>query len=1421
MKNDYLMDMKTKLWVSLALFIVAFSSSGVLGADINYFFRHFTVENGLAHTDATSIVQDNQGFMWFGTNGGLQRFDGNKVTLFWNDETQLDAVYNNRIKSLEIGPAGSLWVGTEGGLKLFNTHLNKFLDITPLSDEDAVVLSKPVTKAKSISADEVILLNEMGLFRFEIVMGKVVSYNVLYILDLDQGFPGDILIHRENVWAVYGRNAIFVPSKRIKERNGGRSIQVKDQKDEVFNLLQSLALVDDDRLLIGSQNGFIEVKIDNDLAEQALTGVFHNLPKTFNEGSISDVNIVQIQVDQNNNAWLGTTEGLVSAKRKKGTYRYKVYQHSEFDANSLTSNHISSICRDRSENLWIGTYSGGINYIDLNQRQFSLIRRNPENAANTLSENFVRAICSDQNRNLWLGTWSKGLNKYNPKTGKFVSYTRDSHQLSQDKIRSVTVDNSNRVWIGFHAGLDVFDQSSGRFKAVEDEQLLLNNASIYALAVDYYGNIWAGAWNNLGLFNIREKDGGYKVDQFTKETISLCSNKVTFIYADPSNPQLFIGTNKGLNHILLDAQGNPGRVFQYKGYENDPSSLASNFTWPIAKENDSTLWVGTLGGGLNKLIYYGDGRYAAKHYGFEHGAPSNDIESLEIDDEGNVWIGSKGLSMFNPKTEKFINYDYHDGLQGNSFKIGSSHKCRDGKMYFGGINGVNSFRPSNITKSEAFGTVALTELHINNEQVRPMELYGGTVILEKNVNLSPEIILNYDQNDINLSFAALNYSNPQKTRYRYKLGGIEDKWNEIDESGEGFASYLNLPHGEYEFMVESSIGSGIWSEDRKTLSIIVRPPFWSTWFAKVLYFLLGVLLLGVIFYSQKRWFALKKDLEITILEETKMEELHQMRLKFFTNISHEFKTPLTLIISPIERLLSTKLDAFEKEKLYKIIHNNASRLLNLINELMDFRKVETGSVELRVQEGDIEEKFKALTLGFEDLADRKGIKLVSNIDLVGLKDFWYDDSVVEKIVLNLLSNAFNYTEHGSVKVEISTDPAVLRSTLSNSHEVLHKEKFEKYLYIKVKDSGIGITQASINHIFDRYYRISDNRKKHLGSGVGLALVRSLVMLHKGRVYVRSERRLGSEFIIALPIGKEVYHKEEKAQSLDVDQGAVNLDQVLLSEGQWVEESVSTERLDPALSTILLVEDNQELLSFLKDSMSETYNVLEAHNGEEALQVVYKHEPDLIISDIMMPVMDGMELCKNIKSDMSYSHIPFILLTAKDGDESRITGTSYGADAYFSKPFNLTLLQGSIENILESRRLLKERYKNDTFVEEREMVSNKKDKEFIDHLIDIVNKHMDDPAFDIDHLCLEMGNSRTKLYNKIKSLTGLSVGEFIRRMRMKRSAEILLKDDVSVYEVMIRVGIQSQSYFTKTFKKEFGVTPAQYKNKVLEEPGAMD
>ena len=788
--------------------------------------------------------------------------------------------------------------------------------------------------------------------------------------------------------------------------------------------------------------------------------------------------------------------------------------------------------------------------------------------------------------------------------------------------------------------------------------------------------------------------------------------------------------------------------------------------------------------------------------------PIYDIEGMLMDSHGKLWLGGKSLMTFDPKREKFDAFGVNDGFQLSSFKNGSAHKGKN-RMYFGGINGVIYFNPDNIREDPTRLTVILTDLIVDNKQVKVENKEDEKSFLQNAITYTRSVRLNYLENNFAIKFAAFYFPNPDRCHYRYKLEGYNKDWVYVNASLRT-AYFSNLDYGKYQFVVEASSDTDEWLSTGARLDIEVLPPWWKTGVAYTSYIVLFVFLILGIYYYMTRMYKLKKDLELHVMEEQKMEELHQWRLQFFTNISHEFRTPLTLILGPTEKMLTETIPLVQQQNFLQLIDKNTKRLLALINELMDFRQVQSQSIRLKAVKGDINEFVKSIAFEFEEIAMRKNIWYTVKANTF-MNDIWFDQCVLEKILINLISNAFKYTvDGGNIQVELLSDLAGFEPVFTTEYCIKPDKIAEKYAWIKISDSGIGISASSINNIFDRYYRIQESdQEKHLGSGVGLALVRTLALQHYCEIRVFSERNKGTLFLIGLPYGREIYTKNEIAISDEYQREPNSIATHIKNFNFSIEER--KDRCEKTVNNgqkcrILIAEDNNEMRTFIYDSLADDYEIILAVNGADAFEKTKEFLPELIISDLVMPVKNGIEFCMDVKKELSINHIPFILITAMSSAEIQLESAEYGADIYFPKPFSMKLLQVTVRNIIEARARIKERYSKDVFAETRELVHNTNEKIFIDSLITIIEENIDNTDLEIDWITRRVGISRSNLYTKIKSITGQTLGEFILMLRLKKAAKILATEDVTALQTMYKVGIRSQSYFIKSFKKEFGKTP---------------
>ncbi|MBP6385256.1 MAG: response regulator [Pseudarcicella sp.] len=1422
--NHNFIVLKYTILKKLALFIVLIISCFCSFAqESKYPFNSISVDNGLNHTDATFLGQDKSGFIWISTYGGLNRYDGYEFKSFYNGENANKNVYFNRISNFFIDNEGLIWLSTQGGIACFDTRKEQFLKLSiPYEKKNAINPVKGIVKVK----EQIYCLYENG---------ELITYNL---------GENELIISKNNLPKTKFKSD-FITTNSTKDEvwfGGAFGLIAIKSNNEIFQIVlpnnigaTSVYITKNNQLIVGAVNGFFKADKSQVFSKNSNVFTYYSINKSSISPKLQVSDDLPLAVNDiieyKNILWLATANGLLSTNLSNPTQLFS-YQNSDLNPYFISSNHISSLLVDASGSLWVGTFGGGICNTDLNPKYFQTIRKEPL-SANTLSGHYVRAIQESKDGLIWMGQHSHGLNMYNPKTGLYKHFFHNpsnSNSLISNNVRSLLSSNDGKIWVGTDAGISILNPQTSNFEKITDnmgEGKSITDNVIFSLCEDKYGQVWAGSWSN-GLSCIKKTaDGKYKVSTFYADKGSknrLAGKRVTFVYADALHSDVLIGTEKGLDQFFLNTTGEVVSVKHFQAFDNKEASLSSEYIWPIVRSKDA-IWVGTLGGGLNKIIPQKNG-YTATHYTTADGLPSNDVESLLLDKKGDLWIGGRGISHFDTQTKTFTNYDVNDGLQSNSFKIGSATYGQSGNMYFGGINGMSYFNPERIAAENQQITLALSDLIVNNKSIKANVAYDEKVVMEQSINDVSELELSHLENNFVIKFTALHFTNPGKCKYRYKLEGYNNDWVYVSSSNRS-AAFSNLEYDTYNFLVEASLDGINWSKLPHELEITVTPPFWKSGFARFVYLMMALGLLYGVFYYLKKWVNLKNDYDKRIFEEQKTEELHQNRLDFFTNISHEFRTPLTLITSPLENLIYNEPDHQGRQKTYKVIYSNAKRLLGLINELMDFRKVETEIVDLHITKSNICTFTKDIANEFQELAYLRGINFrIDNFGKLNAKEslaneseeVYFDKKIVEKILVNLIGNAFKYSEDGSaIKVDFYSNLNGFSPIFSNEFKINPDIESSDFWWIKVQDNGIGITKESIGSIFDRYYRVSEfEEDKHLGSGIGLALVKSLVNLHKGAIWVYSERNKGTEILVGFSKNINVYDKSVVHQfddyEIDTDQiqSLLEVENInVANEEPLLNALEETEPILVAKEKILIVEDNQEMRSFLKENFEPEYEVIEAVDGVDGLEKAKVEFPDCIITDLMMPRMDGIELCQQLRKRIEISHLPIIMLTAKDTIDSRMEGAESGADVYFTKPFSFRILKLTVRNILEKHKGIKNRYQKDVFVQARELVSNQKEKDFIDNFINLIEANIENEELDIDYICVELGISRTNLYNKLKSITGQPVGDFVRGIRLRKAAQILATQDSTVLEAMYSVGFQSKSYFAKAFRKEFGKSPSEF------------
>lgn len=1334
----------------------------------NLKFKHIGVEDGLSNSTIECIFQDHRGFLWFGTRDGLNKYDGNQITVFKHDKSP-NSLSDNFIRCIFEDKNHTLWIGTSDGLNKFNAEKNNF----------------SIYRAKDLKSDN----------------------TITSIQETDKG-----------IWVGTSSSGLNLLDKN--SNTFSRYTYRSNSKDTRQDHVNDLCIDNTGDLWMATDAGINVLNIKTKVSK-AITG-------------LEKYTIRSIQKGPDGTIWLATEEsGMIRFDPK--TRGIKVYQHQETGSNSIGSDLVRAIVFDQQNKMWIGGINGGLDYFDPVLEKFSHYQNEPGNPF-SLSQRTVSAIFNDKQGNIWIGTHRGGVDLYSPQAEKFKLFRQqpNKNSLSYNDVRAFCEDRKGNILIGTDGGgLDVYNKTTGKFTHHRYSPFDANSIgadAVLDITQTRNGTIYVGTW--AGGLNLMNDKGSFNRYTHNASPTSISSDYVQKTFEDSEN-NIWIGTYYGgLN--LFDPQ-----TKQFKRIREGKSGtkLIGNNIVSINEDSYKNLWIGTDDGGLNcynlktqlfshyfiakakqpdlRVIFvdskdnlwigqtglYRFDRTKNKFYVYttKAGLGSEFIKGITEDATGNFWIStSKGLTSFNPLNKSFKQYNTGDGLQSSEFEANAYMKARNGEMFFGGINGFNSFFPNEIKSNKSAPPVYITEFQIFNQKISP-NMEGS--VLEKDISYTKEIELDYDQATISFRFAGLNYVSNENNNYAYKLDGEDADWINVGNVKQAF--YTNLDPGTYTFRVRASNNDHVWNNEGTAVKVIISSPFWATWWFRIG----AIALAGYLAYLV---LSFKRRLEIRKIEEDKREEIHQTQLQFFTNISHEFRTPLSLILGPIERLL--KEDTQESfQSYYNTIHRNANRLLRLINELMDFRKTASGAIKLNVINGNLNLFMNEVAEEFSEMAADKDIHFTVEKENIPA-EVWFDRQVIEKIILNLVNNSLKYTKAGgTLKLQVLSSLDTFKPEFANTLSIRSDYQANNYIYFRVIDSGIGISKESIVHLFERYYRITET---HLGSGVGLAFVKSLTLLHKGLIEVSSERNQGTEIIIGIPANKNDYNLDEQF-SQNVEAGGTRLESISYNSESEIRQSEVDSADEKSEVSILIVDDNDELRTFLKETLSPYYEIIEANDGNSGLDKAKKDLPDLIISDVMMPGMNGTEFCRIIKDDIETSHIPFLMLTAKSSIEAEIEGATSGADLYFTKPLNIDLLKITIKNIVEQRRKLKEHYLKTKETAPADLTYSDKDKVFMTKLLSIIEEQMVNPEMDIDYLCKEVGMSRTKLYNKIKSITGQSIGEFVRSARLRKATEIMKSEDVLLTEVMYRIGIQTQSYFTKAFKKEFGVTPTGYLQSIKE------
>jgi len=1113
--------------------------------------------------------------------------------------------------------------------------------------------------------------------------------------------------------------------------------------------------------------------------------------------------------------WITTMNGL--SRLDIETNEFKSFFHQASDPTSIGQNDLWTIYESKSGLLWMGGWSG-LDIIDFDQKPFATYRQQIGNS-NSLSDNFACTILAnrlEENDVLWIGTKDGGLNKINRRTGKYSHYRHDPadpNSLSDDFVFSITecsYKGKKILWLGTMAGLNRFDPQTETFSHFRHNPADTSSISediIHKVYADRKGSIWIGT----------RMQGLCRFDPLTGKTRRYHHElDETWAILEDSSGFIWHGTVKnGL--YKLDPVSD--KLTQYVHNPDNPQSISSNTIRSIHEsffKESHVLWIGT-NAGLDRFDYQTE---QFTHFTRKNGLPNEEIGGILEDKQGNLWLGTGfGLSKLDPHTGRVRNYDLYDGLQGNQFVRGGAFRSTNGEMFFGGTNGFTSFFPEQIKDNPHIPDIVLTDFQLFNKSVpikQDSVVTADDYFLPKHISALSQIVLSYNQRVFSFEFTALDFRKPQKNRYAYKMEGVDPEWVYTDASRR-FATYTNLDPGEYTFRVKGSNNDGIWNEAGISIKVIITPPWWQTRAAFIFYFVFFIALVAGLWRFQTGRLKMKQAMEMEHFESQKLRDVDRMKSRFFADISHEFRTPLTLIEGPVRQMLSGEFKGNLKEQ-YRMILRNSGRLLTLISQLLDLSKLESGKLKLKVRNIEIISFTNGLVQVFESMAKREDIRLTLDAG-ISAQEVYLDVEKYETIINNLLSNAFKATPPGGeIVISLDTPPV---------SPLMHKGGIKGGVEISVSNTGPVIPPDQIDHIFDRFYHAENSYQKDAqGTGIGLALTKELVELHHGTISVESDADAGTIFTLFVPLGKEHLKEDEIIEEVGTAGLIPGTGKEIVPDGSAEEDKrykisdtreLTDSKNQSAVSglnfpRLLIVEDNADLRQYIIQHMDHHFSIFEAENGQDGLNTALKEMPDLIISDVMMPVMDGYAFCEKIKSDERTSHIPVILLTAKADSDSRVEGLELGADDYIAKPFDNRELAARVNNLIDQRRMLREKFSRMIEVRPGEITASSKDEQFLTRLISVFEPHVDESDFSTRDFAREVGMSRSNLHRKLIALTNQPTHEFLRSLRLKRAAQLLIQAAGSVTEIAYAVGFTNPSHFSKIFREHFGQTPSQFASK---------
>ena len=1377
------MSMKAQILFLFSIYCFLIGSTPVMKAQTGKFY---STDKELSNSLINAVYQDRKGFIWIATENGLNKFDGTRFSIYRHNATDSTSLKNNYVRTLFEDSRGNFWIGCINGLQRYDRATDNFHElfisrkdgrknphITSIierrngdlwiatSGQGAISLKKNSNPASFHIETELtdrigsnylnvifedsrqnlwIATEEKGLYRYSPESKELKSYKAPYHIAGD-----DVSAICEDAHGQIFVGTLTKGLFRLSSRQEGNFEPVLYQNRMNLNI-RTLIIDTRGKLIIGTDGeGVKEYQPQQDII---VDSEINAGPFDFSKSKVHS-----LIEDKDHNLWLGIFQkGLILVPGISNKFDY--YGYKSIHNNTIGSSCVMAIHTDEQAIIWIGTDNDGLYAINDQGKQlrhYTHQAGNPQSVPGT-----ILCLYEDSNQELWLGSYFDGLARMNKQTGTCqdaTSLLQGNLNAGKPKVSCIIEDKNKNLWVGTYG--------SGLYKI-----------NLPTQHVTYYEST-------------RNENDDWSINRLPNDWIS-------YLLEDKEG-MIWIGTYKGL--AVLNPQTD-----NFINYKKQNNLLPGYVVYSLLESSNGEIWAGTSEG----LVCLNKDRLTPVLFTTADGLPSDIICGLAEDEKKNIWISThQGISKLNPPEKKFINYYAGDGLQGNEFTRTAVFKDKRGKIFFGGTNGVTAFYPQDITEIKKEMNVLITGFHVANRPVKKGDKSGNNVITDTAVMDTEQFTLAYNENTFSIDFSVLEFSNPDRISYQYKIKELGDEWIST-QPGTNRVTYSSLKPGKYTFSVQARDHNNF--SNIRTVTIAITPPWYQTWWAKVIWGCLGALLI----YALTMYILSRIRHRQEVMRQKHMEQINEAKLQFFINISHEIRTPMTLIISPLEKLLA---EHSEKQPVYLMIYRNAQRILRLINQLMDIRKLDKGQMHLKFRETDIVGFINDLMQTFNYQAQKKNITFTFEKELEGADSLkvWIDLNNFDKVLMNVLSNAFKYThEGGNIEVLLKT-----------GHNDAYRGALKDYFEIDITDNGIGIDKNKIEQIFERFYQIdNDMTQSNFGTGIGLHLSRSLVELHHG--IIKAENRedgQGTRFVIRLPLGsnhlkaEELENPEETGSEPTISQ--LPKDSIYETE----EENKTNEYRKPKAKTryrVLIVEDDEEIRKYICRELDSDFRIYECTNGREGLETILKEKPDLVISDVMMPEMDGITLCRKIKQNININHIPIILLTAKSKAEDQIEGLEIGADAYIVKPFNTELLRTTISNLIANRERLRGKLVGEQQVEEKitkiEMKSN--DEILMSKVMKTINDHLADPTLNVEMLAANVGMSRVHMHRKLKELTNQSARDFIRSIRLKQAANLLREKNLSVSEVAYATGFSNLSHFSNTFRDFYGISPSEYKEQQM-------